>query len=971
MDRALVSEYLTLVLPWDDTSSFKSIWMMEQGREGAWGYVGTTLDELIRIVAIKDRDENINIYAALGSQRHPKADDPAKPNRKWKKSSRVRENVVSFKSIFIDIDAGTKGYPNTIVAKAALQKFCADTHLPAPNVQVLSGSGGMHVYWTFEKAIPLQRWQPLAQALVHAVRRHALICDEMCTTDASRILRIPSTRNWKGGAPVEVRMYQPTAPFPIEVIEEILKPYAGPRLVNEKAGTKPELSEMAKRFTAGLDELTQAPPVDLFEIAEAGCLVLDEALQTGGREHKQPLWNLLMLAATFDKEPVDTAHALSLDYPTYDPAEVEGMLARKQSERQHKDMGWPTCEAFARESTLCQSCQFYGKIRSPLNIATLVASASQQSTTSPTPHDDLPTGYWRDGHTGRIMTHVERGQGAKKFTVAMHVCNNPLWAAELDDETRDLRCKTLIADEESYVAVPRDSLSDTRTFASAMLRSNLFPSIERIPLARDFFMAWMDKLNGTKQARFTSDVLGWNDERSAFTYGDITFRVTGERDKAFARARYDWYTPKGELTVWTKAAKMLTDQHRPALDAILASSFAAPLVALVDMPGLMFSAVSQRSGVGKSTALKIAQAVWGHPVKGVNSLGDTANSIAKKLIDMQSFPLYWDELKMKKEIDQFVDLIFRLGQGRGKSRLTRTLEQQEPGSFQTMIVGCSNESIAEAVTSSVANTDAGANRVFEIQVATQDPSLNYPGATMAYAVGDLDRNYGRAGEIYAAFLATNRDAFVKAVRSQQERLYVSLKATPGERFWVAILACLLTGAFAANHLKLTDIDAQGLSAFLIDTFHEQRRNRSSNLVDFTEPDAIDTLLDRLMSSTRGKNMIVTAYVHQSAGRPMKANTFDHTELMRMQEIWAQFGREDDTLRVKREQLRAWLREQGWQYGVFIKAMKQHSYHFNERKATIGAGIVGLENILDRKQVPCVDITIPSSVTSAPGSSSSS
>ena len=43
------------------------------------------------------------------------------------------------------------------------------------------------------------------------------------------------------------------------------------------------------------------------------------------------------------------------------------------------------------------------------------------------------------------------------------------------------------------------------------------------------------------------------------------------------------------------------------------------------------SFTSRKSGTGKSSAMQVAQAVWGHPIKGVNALNDTPNAVMHKL----------------------------------------------------------------------------------------------------------------------------------------------------------------------------------------------------------------------------------------------------------------------------------------------------------------------------------------------------
>ena len=82
------------------------------------------------------------------------------------KAIRKHNNIVSFKSIYLDIDVGKAGaYATTEDAFAALDDFCRTVGLPVPTMEVLSGCGGLHVYWCTDEPIPFENWVPLAKAL--------------------------------------------------------------------------------------------------------------------------------------------------------------------------------------------------------------------------------------------------------------------------------------------------------------------------------------------------------------------------------------------------------------------------------------------------------------------------------------------------------------------------------------------------------------------------------------------------------------------------------------------------------------------------------------------------------------------------------------------------------------------------------------------------------------------------------------
>src|SRR5262249_54256948 len=99
-------------------------------------------------------------------------------------------------------------------------------NLPRPSTIVNSG-GGLHVYWTFDRALTVLEWNPLAQALVNAAKDFGLKFDSGCTTDAARVLRIPDTFNHKLDTPRPVTLGDGGTgrDYQVEQLEQALAAY--------------------------------------------------------------------------------------------------------------------------------------------------------------------------------------------------------------------------------------------------------------------------------------------------------------------------------------------------------------------------------------------------------------------------------------------------------------------------------------------------------------------------------------------------------------------------------------------------------------------------------------------------------------------------------------------------------------------------------------------------------------------------
>lgn len=117
-------------------------------------------------------------------------------------SSRLATNAVGASAFWLDIDCGQEkydkgtGYLTKKEACAAITKFCVDAGLPQPTHLVDSGNG-LHAYWALGRLIPRTEWLDAAHKFKALTVKYGLIADPTCTTDLARVLRVPSTNNYK------------------------------------------------------------------------------------------------------------------------------------------------------------------------------------------------------------------------------------------------------------------------------------------------------------------------------------------------------------------------------------------------------------------------------------------------------------------------------------------------------------------------------------------------------------------------------------------------------------------------------------------------------------------------------------------------------------------------------------------------------------------------------------------------------
>jgi hypothetical protein len=332
------------------------------------------------------------------------------------------------------------------------------------------------------------------------------------------------------------------------------------------------------------------------------------------------------------------------------------------------------------------------------------------------------------------------------------------------------------------------------------------------------------------------------------------------------------------------------------------------------------SVYSQESGIGKTTAMKIAQAVWGDPVRAMQGLSDTENSVVRKIGELRSLPVYWDELKSEEDHKRFVKLVFQLTARREKSRLQQSAAFRESGSWQTMLVSASNASIMDFVMAMTKQTLAGVYRVFEYEITPGGPKGKIDQADASKIVGKLDHSFGQIGMEYAEFLGKNHALVEQHVEDFYKKVGEEMRVVNEERFWRVMVATLLMGATYANALKFTQIDIKALKAFLISVVAGMRTQKSQTPVDMKSSLNIVAVLAQFANQMRSRHTLVTNVIHRRPGKPTNGMVKVVADASRMDATYIHIGQDDKVMRISSHHLAQWLEKEGFSRFMYQKSM---------------------------------------------------
>ena len=756
------------------------------------------------------------------------------PRHLGKKVLRVRENIAELKALWLDIDF--KGeYPNAQAVVLALRAFSQATGMPAPAILVGSGNG-VHAYWPLSCPEPLERWQKLAEALKEATKQVGLKTDFACTADACRVLRPPGTQNFKDPAnPKAVRiLYSNGKEFDYGTLETLLLPYAAVSRPSPRAVTTVAPTDLNFELTGGL--VTREFALSRFDEIAKHCGVARQAVDTHGASAMEPEWVAMLQLLKHCEDGALWVHPVSDKHPGYKAEATD----RKCEQRMHNTAGPTLCNTFEGfQPSICAKCPHNGFIKTPLQLGTGEAAKIE----------GLPAG-WRvaEGKKGveRLMI-IDDGEGkthSEWQRVMRYIPMNLRATRSVVTKKYELEFDVEFQKAKPWsVTLPSGSLGNSRKLTETMAEVGLVLKEREARSFIDLMSTWLEKLQAARRIADVTEQLGWlqEDEKIAgFSCGPTTFYTDGRmRNDVRASREFaaisKFYEPRGGLEPWKKVAQFIAEQNNPAFVAILAAAFGAPLLKFTGHSGGILSIVSTASGVGKSSALKCSQAVWGSPTHGVNAVDDTPKSVARKIGFLNNLPAYWDELRGRKTIEDFLTLAFQITQGKEKSRLDSSAHLRETQTWETMLVVASNESIFEAMARNSGGSDAGVVRTFEIFVDPFASERNR--AELALLFEQLNGNYGHAGRIYAQYLATHAEQVQAKVQGMFTRMAQAGAMEAQERFWFAIMAALAVGATIAKDLQLVNFDVKALVSYMMGNI-VKLRGRSVTALNVTEPSEI-------------------------------------------------------------------------------------------------------------------------------------
>jgi hypothetical protein len=784
-----------------------------QPPDGWFAVVGIHSDKSARQLLVATREEVDKVAAKFIAQQRNVFFGVAKFATD---SDRTKENVQSLKALWLDIDCGEDkaavnpktGRPNGYIDQAtglsALRDFCKLVGLPKPTL--VNSGRGIHVYWVLDKVVTQHEWEPVAARLRKLCFTHGLHVDT-AVFEVSRILRIPGTLNFKDDPPKPVVVMNVAPPVAFSEFCRLLgveeTPVAAPRV-------KRELTALGKAMMNNVE--SKFSTLMVRSAKGSGCRQLLSCFQERATL-EEPRWFNALSIAKFCSDRDTAIHKMSEGHPDYDYAVVE--------KKAQGIKGPHSCEEFeAKNPGGCDGCPHKGKITSPIVLGRDVIRATEEDNTVTVEDEEgeveehqipaYPFPFFR-GKTGGVYVQGEGDEEEPRLVYEHDLYVVKLMHDPLAGFVVVLKVH-LPQDGVREFVIPNVSVTERGELRKALSKVGVVGTEAKFALIASYILASIREHQFKRKAELMRLQFGWADKDSKFIVGDREISKDGvyhSPPSTVTGSLAHNFEVRGTLEAWKEVFKLYGREGLEVQAFAALSGFGAPLLKFTGQKGAIINLIHTRSGTGKTTVLRMANSVFGHPENLLGTPDDTKVGRIIKVGILNNIVNTIDELTNTSGED-FSQLAYAYSQGRGKDKAKSNANELRENhiTWRTITLSSSNASFAEKLMA-VKNTPEGElMRLLEFKVEYTDAEVITVAEGKHLFDHVLDDNYGTAGELYARWLVGNLEEAVSTMLRVQKKIDQELRLSQRERNYSAIVAANITGGLIAKQLGLIDWDVK-------------------------------------------------------------------------------------------------------------------------------------------------------------------
>jgi len=378
-----------------------------------------------------------------------------------------------------------------------------------------------------------------------------------------------------------------------------------------------------------------------------------------------------------------------------------------------------------------------------------------------------------------------------------------------------------------------------------------------------FMKTYIAKVQNELTPSFVRDHYGWyevqdlsGEHHSEFVIGAQTYTASGVKvtyldSRAQAMAEHKM-TVAGTLDNWKQIPRLYRELGQESAQLLMCASFSSVFMPLGigTATNVAYNFYDTVGGKGKTSLLAALASVWGDPSSLPLSKTDTVSAKYQQYSVYHNLPILIDEITGMSAGD-IANMLYDLVNGREKNRSNRQgTELQRGGSWQTITVSTSNQSLYEMLKSFREQTLATSMRVIEMRCDFKD----YTGDTeitdkIDSVMTAVHSNYGLAGREFIKYILADSN-IKKEVTDYVAQFSAKYRRNNDERFWITGLGVALAAGRIAVRMGLLDYDMDALEKWVGETLlstmrssvRDNRQNPVSILADFITDNINNTLV---------------------------------------------------------------------------------------------------------------------------------
>ena len=724
-------------------------------------------------------EQGLDVYFALGKLKE--------------KGNRRVDNVESLGAIWLDIDCGgdkadkietstglPQGYADRNEGGKALVDFSTTVGLPEP---VIVNSGyGLHVYWAFTEEVPTEKWQPIANRLKDICVTQEFYADPR-VFDAARILRVPGTFNHKGTPPREVVVRNPnTKRYTPDYIRELLG--VDPTLVVKKKSNTFTPNALEKLF----DQNTNYKFSKIVGRKDP-CLQLKDSL-INRDTLIEPRWFDALSVAKFCDDGAKAVHSVSIGHADYDYATVERKIVGIK--------GPHSCEEFKKNNPDgCKECVHKNnkEIKGPYNLGKIVKKAASSPINKFEP-------YFR-GQNGGV--YKKDGDDAQFIYDHDFYLKKQMW-----DDVDGYQSVFVFHSPHDGVrefGIPNDGL-EKRLLIRTLAKNGVVSGVSNQGFLHEYVTTSIRLQQQEKASETMRRQFGWADGDTKFIVGEREITVDGvyhSPASSVTKAYVAYCEPRGTLEKWQEVFNLYNEKGLEVQAFAALSGFGSPLLKITGQSGAVISLVHKNAGTGKTTVLRMANSIYGHPKELLGKFNDTQVSRINKLGILNNIVHTVDELSNMdgEEVSNFAYEISQ-GKGKDKGRADISGNRENYTTWNNITLTTANSPFYQRLMAKKGLPEGELMRIIEFNVEHAGEIVTKNGKDLFDR--QLNENYGHAIVPFIQYIIANPEKVKKKVIMVQNKIDKELRLTSRERNWSAIIAANIAGGLIANQLGIIKFD---------------------------------------------------------------------------------------------------------------------------------------------------------------------